>query len=157
MADVSPLAAAADCRFFNVRGTRENAPERSRGGATLAMQLLRRCEARADDGKVRRSMVQVEERVASVVARVREQGKMIEKIDDRFDRFEERMDERFNALEAKMDRRFADVDKKFDKVDERMARMETKMDRQFMWVVGIQMTMFIAMVATLMGVVAAPR
>ena len=45
-------------------------------------------------------------------------------------------------LETRMDRRFDAVDRRFDALD-------GKMDRQFRWLVGMQVTMLLAIVATL--------
>jgi hypothetical protein len=59
---------------------------------------------------------------------------------------EQRMDRRFEALEDKIDRRFAVTDQRLDLLDARMSR-------QFIWVVGVQVTTFAALVAAILGAI----
>jgi hypothetical protein len=52
---------------------------------------------------------------------------------------------RFEAFEAKVDRRFEAIDRRFE-------ALEGKVDRTFVWLAGIQVTTFIAIVVVVLGV-----
>ena len=76
----------------------------------------------------------VEERVAAAEARVMEHSIMLEALRQSVDR----LDQRFNALEMWLDQRFLAIDVRLDALD-------AKMSRQFQFLVGIQVTMFVAL------------
>jgi hypothetical protein len=57
---------------------------------------------------------------------------------------EQRMDRRFEALEY----RLTALDQK---VDQRTDTLEAKISRQFIWLVGIQVTTFVAIVAAIVA------
>jgi chromosome segregation ATPase len=61
----------------------------------------------------------------------------------RFERLETRWDARFERLEAKSDEKFAKIDDRFDKMDARLTRI-------IWWALGL----YIALAATLLGVMA---
>ena len=86
----------------------------------------------------------VEERVAYLEGRVEEQGQMIMSIRDAI-----------VSLEGRMDRRFAAIDQRFVGIDERLDGLDAKMSRQFVWLVGLIVTMLIAVVGGMSGVIAA--
>ncbi|MSO82832.1 MAG: hypothetical protein EXQ53_06005 [Acidobacteria bacterium] len=72
------------------------------------------------------------------------------------------MDRRFGEVRADMnrrfddvDRRFGDVDRRFDQVDPRYETLDQRMGRHFMWMVGIQFTVLIAVIVALIQM--APR
>ena len=44
----------------------------------------------------------------------------------------------------------ADMNRRFDQTERRLERLEEKVDKQFLWVIGILMTFFIALITTLM-------
>lgn len=54
------------------------------------------------------------------------------------------LDQRVLALEGRMDQRFAAVDRRFTELD-------AKISRQFQCVIGVQMTTFVAIVATILA------
>ena len=54
------------------------------------------------------------------------------------------------ALDQRVDR----LDQRFDRLDQRIERLDERAVKLFMWVVGIQMTTLIAIVAGLFGIVA---
>lgn len=105
-----------------------------------------------------------EARMAFLEGRVTEQSEMFSGLQEgmsslvqRMDRFEERMD----RLHERMDRRFEQVDVRFAQVDTRFLRLETRLDqlggemsKNFRWIVGIQITTLITVVATLLGALA---
>lgn len=68
----------------------------------------------------------VDERVAYLEGRVEDQSHMVNG-----------MREALMSLEARMDRRFEGIDQRFETLD-------AKMSRQFVWLVGIQVTILIA-------------
>jgi hypothetical protein len=66
------------------------------------------------------------------------------------------MNRQFGELRSDMDRRFTEVDRRFNDVDrqfsERDRRIETldhRIERHFMWMVGIQFTVLIAVIVAL--------
>lgn len=82
------------------------------------------------------------------------------------------VDERVESLEAKMSehaqaiglldqrmawgfgetvRRFEAVDRRFDAIDRRFERLEDKVSRQFVWTVGIQVTVLLAVIGALLA------
>jgi hypothetical protein len=54
-----------------------------------------------------------------------------------------------------VDRRFDQVDARFLQVDARLERLGADQARNFRWLVGIQVTTLITVVATLLGALAA--
>lgn len=76
---------------------------------------------------------------------------MVNGIRDALVSLEARMDRRFEQIE----RRFAIIDQRFVGIDQRLDSMEARMGRQFIWLVGLLVTMLIAIIAGLGGVIAA--
>jgi len=79
---------------------------------------------------------------------------MLDGIRDAIVHLEQRMDRRFELLEqwfSGVDRRFASVDRRLNALDLRIDGLDAKMSRQFMWLVGIQVTTLVAIVAALMA------
>lgn len=62
------------------------------------------------------------------------------RLESRMDRLESRMD----RLEDRMERRFEAVDARFD-------GLERKVDHSFVWLVGIQITTFVAIAAAVLS------
>ena len=75
----------------------------------------------------------VDERVAYLEGRVEDQSHMVNG-----------MREALMSLEARMDRRFEAIDRRFEAIDLRFETLDAKMSRQFVWLVGIQVTILIA-------------
>jgi SMC interacting uncharacterized protein involved in chromosome segregation len=75
------------------------------------------------------------------------------------------MNSRVDELRADMNRRFEQVDRRFDQVDRRFEQVESrfqqvdnrfqafdvKVDRHFTWVIGIQMTLLLAVIGAMVG------
>jgi hypothetical protein len=55
------------------------------------------------------------------------------------------MDRRFTEV----DRRFTEVDRRFTEVDRRAETLDQRMERHFMWMVGIQFSVLIAVIVAL--------
>ena len=55
------------------------------------------------------------------------------------------------AFEERADRRFEAVDRRFEAVDRRLDAIEDKLSRHFQWLVGIQITTLVAIVAALLS------
>lgn len=94
-------------------------------------------------------MASVEERLAFLEGRVME----IDSIRTAIVHLEERMDRRFEQVESRfqaIDLRLDDMGRRLGgfeaKVDARFHSMDDKISRHFVWMVGIQVSMFIAMV-----------
>ena len=88
-------------------------------------------------------MFSVEERVAFLEGRTGERSQMINGIREAIVSLEGRMDRRFEAV----DRRFEAVDRRFDIIEHRL----TALDQKFWWLVGIQLSTLVAIVAALLA------
>jgi uncharacterized coiled-coil protein SlyX len=89
----------------------------------------------------------LEERVAFLEGRVSEDARGMDGIRDALVHLEERMDRRFHAV----DLRFESVERRFENVERRLDSLEDKMSRHFVWLVGIQVTTLVAIVAALVA------
>jgi hypothetical protein len=99
----------------------------------------------------------IEERVAFVEGRLVEHSEMfsdlragLSSLGQRIDHLEQRMDRRF----AQMDARFAQIDARFLQVEARLDRLGGDLSKNFRWIVGIQITTLLTVVATLLGALA---
>jgi hypothetical protein len=101
---------------------------------------LRACVVVKDDAKVEADVWTVDERVTALEVRAGEQTVMTEGLREAV----ASLDRRIASLETRMDARFLAMDNRFTALD-------TKISRQFLWILGVQMTMFVAMIATLMS------
>jgi uncharacterized protein (DUF3084 family) len=97
-------------------------------------------------------MPSVEERLAAVEAQVQDHTHALSDVRDAIQHLEQRMDARFDAI----DQRFEANDRRFEALERRVDRLDDKVSRQFMWTVGIQITVLLAVVsafAAMMGIV----
>ena len=85
----------------------------------------------------------LEERVAYLEGKVEEHSRGLEdlkhliiNLDQKVDRFREELSSRIDALDQKVDRRIDALDQKFS--------------RYFLWLIGIQITILLAIIATLL-------
>ena len=92
-------------------------------------------------------MQSIEERVAYLEGQVSEQANALLEVRDSVRSLETRMDSRFEAV----DRRFEAVDRRFDTVDRRIDGLDDKVSRHFVWLVGIQVTILVAIVGALLA------
>lgn len=92
----------------------------------------------------------LEERVAYLEGKVEEHSRAWEDLKDLIIHLEGRI----NALDAKLDRRIDTLDQKFDRrfevIDRRIDALDEKFSRYFLWLIGIQITILLAIVATLL-------
>lgn len=109
----------------------------------------------------------LEERVAFLEGRVDEQVRTGDGIRDAVSQVEVRLAQ----LEGRMDRRFEAVDRRFEAVEVRLAQLEERMDRRFeavdhrfeavdakltryfVWLAGIQVSTFIALVTAVFATI----
>ena len=104
----------------------------------------------------------VEERVNLVEHKVAENASGIERLHAAIVDLGDRMDRRFEAVEQRWDRRFETIDRRFESMDRRFESMEQRFEsmeqRQsshFRWVIGVQLTTAVAMVAAVATIAAA--
>jgi uncharacterized coiled-coil protein SlyX len=100
----------------------------------------------------------VEERVAFLEGRIEEHAVTINGIREAIASLEARMDRRFEAIDRRfeqIEQRFAGIDQRFIGLDLRLDGLDAKISRQFVWLVGIMLTMLIAVIGGLGGVIAA--
>jgi hypothetical protein len=81
----------------------------------------------------------VDERVAVLEGRVQEQSRIFTDLR-----------EGMVSLERRMESRFAQVDARFAQIDRQFETIRAEMAANFKWVVGIQLTTLIAIVAALL-------
>jgi len=121
----------------------------------------------------------LEERVAYLEGRVSDHAQvqnelreMVVHLDQKVDRFREELAARISSLEQSINARFESVDKRFELIDKRFEpidrrfeaidqrfeaingridALDDKVSRQFMWLVGIQITVLIAVVSALIA------
>jgi hypothetical protein len=110
----------------------------------------------------------LEERVAFLEGLVGEHARTMDAIREAIVHLEQRMDARFDAVDRRfeaIDRRFEAIDRRFEAIDGRFAgmdgrfeamerrfgTMDDRVSRQFMWLVGIQVTTLVAIVAALVA------
>jgi tetrahydromethanopterin S-methyltransferase subunit G len=115
-------------------------------------------------------MPTVEERLSSLERQVDGIGDLKSMIGDfrsnmdrRFDDTRSDMDRRFEEARSDMirrfdqvdrrfeqvDYRFAGVDRRLDQIDRRLDTLDQRMERHFMWMVGIQFSVLIAVIVAL--------
>lgn len=109
-------------------------------------------------------MVTTEERLAFVEGRVAEYTQTFSDLREAIAGLERRMDVRFTQMDARLDRldvRLDRMDARLDRIEGRSDRMDGRFDqlsaemsKNFRWVVGIQVTTLITVVATLLGALA---
>jgi uncharacterized coiled-coil protein SlyX len=90
----------------------------------------------------------LEERVAYLEGKVEEQSRlgselreMIFHLDQKIDRFREELSARIDALDQKLNTRI-------DATNARIDALDHKLSRYFHWIIGIQVTIFLAIIAT---------
>jgi len=85
----------------------------------------------------------LEERLAYLEGRVEEHSKAWEDIKDMIVNFDQKVDRRIDALDQKVDR-FR------DELSSRIESLDQKFSRYFLWIIGIQVTIFLSIIATLL-------
>lgn len=104
----------------------------------------------------------LEERVAYLEGRVSdhtqaqsELREMVVHLDQKVDRFREELAARISALEQSVNAWFQSVNDQIDALDQSLSTridvLNEKVDRQFKWLVGIQITVLVAVVSALIA------
>jgi uncharacterized coiled-coil protein SlyX len=100
-------------------------------------------------------MQSLEERVAYLEGQVSEQSHALLEVRDTVRHVERRLESRFDAVEQRMEARFDAVEQRIEarhaSMDHRVAALEDKVSRQFVWLIGVQVTTFVAIVAALLS------
>ncbi len=101
-------------------------------------------------------MASVEERVAYLEGRVEEHTRAMDEFRDAVRQLDRRFDglaARVDALDLKIDRVREELGSRIDaldrKLDARFDTLDVKMSRTFLWVVGVQMTILLAVIGAL--------
>ena len=93
-------------------------------------------------------MPTLEERVAYLEGKVEEHSKAWEDLKDMIIHLEGRI----NALDQKVDRRIDALDVKVERFREELSRridsLDQKFSRYFLWIIGIQMSIFLAIIVS---------
>ena len=73
-----------------------------------------------------------------------------EELAARITNLEESVNERINGLEQSVNERFSAVEDRIQAVSDRIDALDEKVSRQFVWLVGIQVTVPVAVVGALL-------
>ena len=114
----------------------------------------------------------IEERVAYLEGKVEEHSKGLEDIKDlvialdqkldrridaldqkihrRIDALDQKIDGRVDALDQKIDGRVDALDQRINRLDQRIDHLDQKLSRYFLWIIGIQVTIFLSIIAILL-------
>ncbi|RMH04684.1 MAG: hypothetical protein D6704_10625 [Nitrospirae bacterium] len=68
-------------------------------------------------------------------------------LDQKVDRFREELASRIDRVEARIDR----VEARIDRVEARIDALDAKFSRYFLWTIGIQITVLLAVIGALLG------
>jgi uncharacterized coiled-coil protein SlyX len=85
----------------------------------------------------------IEERVAYLEGKVEEHSKAWEDLKDMIIHLDQKVDRRIDALDAKVDRHREELSNRINALDQ-------KFSRYFLWIIGIQVSIFLAIIATLL-------
>lgn len=85
----------------------------------------------------------IEERVAYLEGKVEEHSKGLEDVKELIINLDQKLDRRIDALDQKLDRRV-------DALDQRINHLDHKLSKYFLWIIGIQVTIFLSIIATLL-------
>ena len=96
----------------------------------------------------------LEERVAYLEGRVEEHSKAWEDLKDMIINLDHKVDTRIDSLDQRLSSRMDSLDQKVDRFREelssRIDSLDQKFSRYFLWVIGIQITIFLSIIATLL-------
>jgi hypothetical protein len=96
-------------------------------------------------------MPTTEERVAYLEGRVEEHGRGLVELRELVFQLDQKLDRRLDALEAKLDRSIAALDLRIGGLDQRINTLDERMSRQFLWMLGVQITVLLAVIGALLG------
>jgi prefoldin subunit 5 len=100
-------------------------------------------------------MPTLEERVAYLEGKVEEHSKswedlkdMIIHLEGRINALDQKVDRRIDALDVKVERFREELSRRIDSLDHRIDSLDQKLSRYFLWIIGIQMSIFLAIIAS---------
>jgi len=96
----------------------------------------------AFEQRIDRRFEAIDRRFEAIDRRFESIDKRFESIDRRF----ESIDKRFEAI----DRRFEAIDRRFESLERRIDSLDQKFSRYFLWIIGIQVSIFLAILATVL-------
>lgn len=102
----------------------------------------------------------LEERVAYLEGKVEEHSKawedlkdMIIHLEGRINALDQKVDRRIDALDAKIDRRIDATDSRIDGLEQKLSLridgLDQKFSRYFLWIIGIQVSVLLAIIGVL--------
>lgn len=73
-----------------------------------------------------------------------------QKFEGRTDALDQKFDNRIDVLGQKIDSRGDSLDQRVNRFDQRIDHLDQKLSKYFLWIIGIQTTIFISIIATLL-------
>jgi len=99
----------------------------------------------------------LEERVAYLEGKVEEHSYAWQDLRERITHMEQTFNERFISLENRLDKRFEAIDKRFEAIDRRFEAIDRrfeaidqKFSKYFLWIIGIQVSVLLAVIASML-------
>jgi prefoldin subunit 5 len=107
-------------------------------------------------------MPTLEERVAYLEGKIEEHSRAwedlkemiihldgrINALDGRINALDQKVDRRIDALDVKVERFREEISRRIDSLDHRIDSLDQKFSRYFLWIIGIQMSIFLAIIAS---------
>lgn len=88
----------------------------------------------------------IEERVAYLEGKVEEHSKVWVDLKDMMVNHDSKM----IAFEQRIDRRFEAIDRRFEAIDRRFEAIDQKFSKYFLWIIGIQISVLLAVIASML-------
>ena len=96
----------------------------------------------------------LEERVAYIEGRVEEHSKAWEDLKDMIINLDHKVDTKIDSLDQRFSSRMDSLDQKVDRFRDELSSktdsLDQKFSRYFLWIIGIQVTIFLSIIVTLL-------
>jgi predicted nucleic acid-binding Zn-ribbon protein len=92
----------------------------------------------------------LEERVAYLEGKVEEHSYAWQDLRERITHMEQTFSQRFISLEQRIDNRFEAIDRRFEAIDNRFEAIDQKFSKYFLWIIGIQVSVLLAVIAVML-------
>jgi chromosome segregation ATPase len=92
----------------------------------------------------------IEERVAYLEGKVEEHSKNQDDVKTLIIGLDQKLDRRIDALDLKLDSRIDALDQRINRLDQRIDHLDQKFSKYFLWIIGIQVTILLSIIATLL-------
>ncbi len=69
-------------------------------------------------------------------------------LEGRINALDQKVDRRIDALDVKVERFREEISRRIDSLDHRIDSLDQKFSRYFLWIIGIQMSIFLAIIAS---------